>query len=177
MESVPNDAWILSNYGVFLQNVRQNHDEAEVMYKRAVEADPNHAMALNNLAISLIQNNTSAKRILEAEERVNKILNLKPGHSNALAMLDLISTYKSQHEVSIRLALRQRGKNESKSKNADSESSEVSQDAVDAANKMAELLLSEEKTTDKKKGKKGGNGKGNNKGNNNNKSSGGGRKK
>jgi hypothetical protein len=65
----------------------------------------------------------------------------------------------------------QRGKNESKSKNSDSESSEVSQDAVDAANKMAELLLSEEKTSDTKSG--GGNSKSKGK----NKSTGGGGKK
>ena len=88
-----------------------------------------------------------------------------------MAMLDYISTCKSQREAGIRLALRQRGKNESKSKNADSESSEISQDAVDAANKMAELLLSEEETTDTKSG--GGNSKSKGK----NKSTGGGGKK
>ena len=86
-------------------------------------------------------------------------------------MLDLIQRYKSQREACIRLAIRQKGKNESESKNADSESSEVSQDAVDAANKMAELLRSEEETTDTKSG--GGNSKSKGK----NKSAGGGGKK
>ena len=43
IDAAPNDADILGNYAVFLEEQRGDLDSAEVYYKRALEADPKHA--------------------------------------------------------------------------------------------------------------------------------------
>ena len=40
-------------YAIFLKNVRREYDQAEAMYGRAIDADPNHARNLGNYAIFL----------------------------------------------------------------------------------------------------------------------------
>jgi len=40
-------------YAIFLKNVRHEYDQAEAMYERAIDADPNHARNLGNYAIFL----------------------------------------------------------------------------------------------------------------------------
>ena len=49
----PGFAPLLSNYAVFLTDVRSDHDAAETFYKRAIEADPKHASSLGNYALFL----------------------------------------------------------------------------------------------------------------------------
>ena len=44
----PGFAPLLSNYAVFLTDVRGDHDTAETFYKRAIEANPKHANNLGN---------------------------------------------------------------------------------------------------------------------------------
>ena len=41
IEANPDDADILNNYAVFLENVRRDYDRAEEMYRRATRTDPN----------------------------------------------------------------------------------------------------------------------------------------
>ena len=48
MEVDPNDAIHLGNFALFLTYVRGQHDEAEQHYRRALEADHNHANNLGN---------------------------------------------------------------------------------------------------------------------------------
>uniref|UniRef100_UPI0035A119FF SIR2 family protein n=2 Tax=Porphyromonas loveana TaxID=1884669 RepID=UPI0035A119FF len=43
LEVEPKDANTLGNYALFLKNIRQDYDQAEAYYKRALEVEPNHA--------------------------------------------------------------------------------------------------------------------------------------
>ncbi len=47
------DSRLLNNYAIFLTNIRKDHDGAEELYKRAIEADPENAIALGACAIFL----------------------------------------------------------------------------------------------------------------------------
>ena len=73
---------LLSNYALFLTDVRGDHDAAENCYKRAIEADPNQADILGNYALFLTtvrQDHDAAKtfyqRAIEAEPNHAGILN------------------------------------------------------------------------------------------------------
>jgi Tfp pilus assembly protein PilF len=53
LKALPKSAELLGSYAIFLDEVRQDHAQAERHYKRAIEADPKDANSLNNYAIFL----------------------------------------------------------------------------------------------------------------------------
>lgn len=57
-------------YAVFLTNQKQDYAQAEVMYQRAMEADPNHANNLGNYAklLFVIDQKEKARQCLEKVE-------------------------------------------------------------------------------------------------------------
>ena len=74
-------ARILCSYVNFLTDVRDNHDEAEKYYKRAIEADPNNANNLGNYANFLhnVRGNHD-----EAEKYYKQAIEADQNHANNL---------------------------------------------------------------------------------------------
>ena len=58
----------LVDYAWLLENVRGDYDRAEEMYKRAIEADPDHANNLGNYAVFL----KNARRDYDRAEEMYK---------------------------------------------------------------------------------------------------------
>jgi tetratricopeptide (TPR) repeat protein len=74
-------AFWLSQYAVLLSENQRDNDEAERLYKFAVEADPNHANNLGNYAVFLEKN----RRDYDQAERYYKLaVGADPGHANNL---------------------------------------------------------------------------------------------
>jgi tetratricopeptide (TPR) repeat protein len=71
----------LSNYALFLDDVRQDFDRAEAFYKRAIEADPKYANALGGYAHFLQYDRRDADR---AEEFYKRAIEADPKHANNL---------------------------------------------------------------------------------------------
>jgi Tfp pilus assembly protein PilF len=77
----PNEAPLLGNYALFLENNRKDFGAAEAMYKRALEVDPKHANNLGNYAIFLTK---SRKDVDAAEAMYKRALEADPKHANSL---------------------------------------------------------------------------------------------
>ena len=82
LEADPNHANALGNYALFLNDIRQDYDQAETYYKKALEADPNHANTLGNYAHFLITCRGDLKRadslIQQAFESADNNERMKP---------------------------------------------------------------------------------------------------
>jgi Tfp pilus assembly protein PilF len=76
-----NKAFWLSAYAEFLENQHRNYDEAERYYKRAVEANPNHANNLGNYALFL---KNRRRNYGEAERYYKLAVEAGPNHPNNL---------------------------------------------------------------------------------------------
>ncbi len=81
LEIAPDDAGILGNYALFLNNVRKNPDQAQKLYERAIEADPDGAVNLVNYANFLVNNRKDLDRAQELYERV---IRANPNSAHAL---------------------------------------------------------------------------------------------
>ena len=66
---------------VFLKNQRKDYDKAEEYYRRAVEADPNHANNLGNYATFL---KNQRKDYDKAEEYYRRAVEADPKHATNL---------------------------------------------------------------------------------------------
>ena len=53
LEKFPNSRALNNNYALFLRNVRQNMDAAEIQYKRALDVDPSNSFSLTSYAAFL----------------------------------------------------------------------------------------------------------------------------
>merc|ERR1711871_917988 len=153
LEVNPNYFNALCNYGGFLYTVWESYDEAEAMYERALATDPNHTGALNNVAISLLRpSGLTPERVLRAKELATRVLELDPEHSEAPKMLDIIADYEIQNQTKMKFYSKQKLK--LKVMKTSQESTEISQDAIDEADKnMQALLLEEEEEGGKAQGK------------------------
>ena len=153
LEVNPNYFNALCNYGGFLYTVWESYDEAEAMYERALATDPNHTGALNNVAISLLRpSGLTPERVLRAKELATRVLELDPEHSEAPKMLDIIADYEIQNQTKMKFYSKQKLK--LKVMKTSQESTEISQDAIDEADKnMQALLLEEEEEGGKTQGK------------------------
>jgi Tfp pilus assembly protein PilF len=76
----PNDAETHSNYAHFLQTHKKDFVSAEREYRRALELNPRHAMALNNLGFLFWEQGNKD----EAENLFRSALEIDPGHELAL---------------------------------------------------------------------------------------------
>ena len=52
----PNDVAVLCNLGFLKAQLRQADDEAEKMFKRALELEPGHVSTLSNYALMVMSN-------------------------------------------------------------------------------------------------------------------------
>ena len=88
---------LLSNYALFLTDVRGDHDNAEDFYKRAIDADPNHAVILGNYAIFL----TKVRDDHDAAETFYKrAINADPKDAGALnGYALLLMTVRGDHNA------------------------------------------------------------------------------
>src|SRR5262249_18889777 len=75
----PNSSINTGNFANFLSRIRKNYDEAERLYRRALEFDPNHAVLMGLFAnfLSRIRKNYD-----EAERFYRSSLELDPNHAN-----------------------------------------------------------------------------------------------
>eukprot|EP00947_MAST-08B_sp_MAST-8B-sp1_P000521 g521.t1 len=78
---VTSAAFYLVHYGYLLHALRKDYNGAEAMYKRAIEADPNHAAALSNYG-HLLQ--TVRKDYDGAEAMCKRAIEANPNHAAAL---------------------------------------------------------------------------------------------
>ncbi|MFM9958647.1 MAG: tetratricopeptide repeat protein [Phycisphaerales bacterium] len=101
IDALPQSAPLLSNYALFLHEVRWEYDDAEALYQRALEADPKHPTILGNYALFLknvrkAHDSAEAlyKRALEADPKDATILdnyanflnNIRKDHDGAEAL-------------------------------------------------------------------------------------------
>jgi Tfp pilus assembly protein PilF len=77
----PDQIAFLSNYALFLKDVRQDHDKAEEFYQRTLEADPKFANNLGNYANFL---QTVRQDYDKAEEFYQRAFEADPKHVNNL---------------------------------------------------------------------------------------------
>merc|ERR1711998_725711 len=82
LEVDPRHVAALSNYGYFLETIRQDYDRAEEMYERALEVDPRHVSALSNYGDFL---QTIRQDYGRAEEMYERALEVDPRHVTALS--------------------------------------------------------------------------------------------
>jgi Tfp pilus assembly protein PilF len=76
----PNDAETHSNYGHFLKEQKKDLVGAQREFRRAIELEPRHAMALSNLGFLLWEQGNKD----EAEDLFRSALDVDPGHELAL---------------------------------------------------------------------------------------------
>jgi len=76
----PNDASTHSNYGAFLKELKKDLVGAEREYRWALDLDPRHANALNNLGFLLWEQGNKD----EAEDLFRSAIEVDPGHELAL---------------------------------------------------------------------------------------------
>ena len=78
---------LLSNYAVFLTDIRGDHDAAESFYKRAIDADPKHAYSLGNYGEFLLYR-SEHERGFDFLERSDKVAK-DTGGFNRMAVNDI----------------------------------------------------------------------------------------
>lgn len=76
----PENANLLMNYAIFIQNLYKNNEKAEELFEMTLKIVPNDAIALGNYAIFL----TKIKDYDKAEEFYKKAIEANPNHSNNL---------------------------------------------------------------------------------------------
>ncbi len=74
----------LTNLGYLIYSVKKDYDEAERLYRRAVEAAPNDPAALNNLGLLLA---TARRDFAGAESMYERALKADPRCARAHSML------------------------------------------------------------------------------------------
>ncbi|MFN7116580.1 MAG: hypothetical protein ACK4TA_07240, partial [Saprospiraceae bacterium] len=77
----PTESGILGTYAVFLQNQKQDFEQAENFYLRAIEAEPNHANNLGNYANFLADQKQDFEH---AESFYLRAIEANPNHANNL---------------------------------------------------------------------------------------------
>jgi len=82
LEKFPSSEWLLSNYALFLEEIRKDYDRAEGYYQKALEVDPNGAEILCNYANFL---NTIRKDYDKAEGYYQKALEVDPSNAEILS--------------------------------------------------------------------------------------------
>lgn len=85
----------LGNYANFLTDLREDHDAAGAFYKRALEADPKHAINLGNYAIflNIIREDHDA-----AETFFKRAVEADPDHANNLgSYATFLTTIRKDH--------------------------------------------------------------------------------
>ena len=75
------DATVLGAYAIFLKNIRGDMDQAEDMYRRAIDADPHHANNLGNYATFL---HTVRGDMDQAEQMYQQAIGADPHHATVL---------------------------------------------------------------------------------------------
>ena len=77
----PDDPRVVGAYANFMTDVREDHDRAEKLYAKAIEADPSHAINLGNFA-RFMEN--ARKDHDRAEELYEKAIEADPTHAISL---------------------------------------------------------------------------------------------
>ncbi len=80
-EAAPDDARILGNYALFVDDYLKDFDRAEALYERALTADPEHASTLGNYATFM---KTVRKDFARAEALYERALTADPEQANTL---------------------------------------------------------------------------------------------
>jgi Tfp pilus assembly protein PilF len=75
----PDSYGLLSNYAIFLKNIRKDYEQAESYYRKALELEPNNAITNGNYAIFL---ENIRKDYEQAESYYRKALELEPDRAN-----------------------------------------------------------------------------------------------
>ena len=90
-------------YALFLTDVRHDHDRAQAMYERAIDADPNHANNLGNYAIFLTDVRHDHDR---AQEMYERAIDADPNHARNLGNYSQLLFATGRDEAAIALATR-----------------------------------------------------------------------
>lgn len=84
----------LTNLGYLIYSVKKDYDEAERLYRRAVEAAPNDPAALNNLGLLLA---TARRDFAGAESMYERALKADPRCLRAHSMLSADPLIRTAH--------------------------------------------------------------------------------
>ena len=91
------DQMVFANYGVILKDLG-NLKEAELSTRKAIEINPNFAMAHSNMGIILRDLN----KLKDAEISLHKAIKLNPDYAKAYEILGLIQLEKSEYELALK---------------------------------------------------------------------------
>ena len=79
--------YFLTNYAIFLDEIRKDHDKAEEYFRKALKIEPDNANTLSNYAVFL---HRGRKDYDKAEEYYKKALKIEPDNANTLTNYALL---------------------------------------------------------------------------------------